>query len=1395
MDEREERYKWQRGWIAPEGRLSLVDEAWLPEQSSPFYPADPGVVTLADLAEHRCLMLLGEPGSGKSVAMGQAARHARETEEAAGVVEVDLGSAETSSELQRMILEQPEVVAHLAGSGQLHLFLDALDEAKIAVRTAVSVLEHCLSDFDPDRLTLRVSCRTAERQPGLESWLTSRFGEQSFKALELCPLRISDAREAAQKRDIDASEFLDGVAQARVAALAARPLTLGLLLDVYADDGSLPEKLTDLYEKALLLMVTEPDPERKPWRKLSATQAFTIAARVAAGTVLCGRDSVGTDGTPIQELLGGEDLDRLIGIPTNVQVDEIHLKEVLDTGLFSARARDIGWAHRTFGEFLTAYWLSDERISIDQLGDLLLALDGTGRRVVPSMRSVVGWLAAFRPEILDMLDAKDLALPALFGDPASIPQDTRERSVRSLLDAIEDRELEPSAVRPAWARLRHAGLADQLAQALVNPQEDFRKREAALDAVAAVPLCELAETVADIALDHDAPVTLRSRALNSLRDYAEKGTRERVMSLACEPQPEDPDDEIKGSALRLCWPTELSAAQLFSGLTPEKNESLLGSYTMFLRTECAEHITSEADLLEAIAWSMGVPREWHGTRDVGQLADGLVLKAWPVAADSPAIAGALADLVLMVGADHEPLLTSAPSLLSELEPAAVLSDANANREILRALVGRIPALDLDPDRARQIIAQYMTSTGALMEDALLQWQASEGEQREAWAIAIEALSWNNENADVLFEAREQFPQLFERISWRYAPVLIDSPAAEAMREQWRGTTVLRNGPPIPESDPSEYDEQVAAEMEAFAAGDVGGYWRMQLPLMADDSGRVRGREFANDLTSTPGWQRIFDSLRQEIIAGAQRYLEEADPEPKRWLGKQQVFWPAWAGYCALRLLWRERPNAFERLSERVWRKWTPIVICWPDQDDSDPEFRADVIAHVRREAPEEARASVTAALGSSMLAGSVHAAIARLGDLWDDAMDEALFKLLKRRKLETYEAAMIVEHLGRKAHEPTLSWAYRRIKRGAQEEQFAELALTLADTIAKVDPTGFWVLLRRAVKSDPAWARRLLGRVAERGTPAVWSDGLQSAQRGELFAILSNLFPPRAETQAERRGAVTIETEASFWRGRLLAQLADEGTQEAVAILGKLEADFDSGGWIRRIGHRAHEELRRASWVPPQPRDVIGLPGEERRLLGDSGTLRMVVLRMLEDLAAEMQGAHPKAPLLWNTRPSRRPKSENEISDVLAILLREKLADHRAFINREVQINPVAESGDRTDLLVQAIAADESEIAVVVEVKGAWNQKLMAAMSAQLARKYLKPDLTEDGIYLVLWFTGTSWDANTSGERQRRTRATRTGSEDLQDLLDEQAVEVSRQSGATVSALVLDASLPVRERE
>jgi hypothetical protein len=217
-----------------------------------------------------------------------------------------------------------------------------------------------------------------------------------------------------------------------------------------------------------------------------------------------------------------------------------------------------------------------------------------------------------------------------------------------------------------------------------------------------------------------------------------------------------------------------------------------------------------------------------------------------------------------------------------------------------------------------------------MQHALEQWRETDGDEREAWAIAVRGLSQDGQSADALFEARAEFPSLYAEIAWRYEAIVLDSPKAEAMRRQWRDTEVLRSGPPTPNVDPDEFAKRVATEMQAFADGDVEAYWRMQLPLMADDNGKVHGREFASDLTSAPGWKRITPVLQEQIIDGATRYLTETDPMPAIWLGRPKVYWPAWGGYCALRLLWQEQRDVFDGLGDDLWRRWASMVVGWPE---------------------------------------------------------------------------------------------------------------------------------------------------------------------------------------------------------------------------------------------------------------------------------------------------------------------------------------------------------------------------------------------------------------------------------------------------------------------------------
>ena len=96
---------------------------------------------------------------------------------------------------------------------------------------------------------------------------------------------------------------------------------------------------------------------------------------------------------------------------------------------------------------------------------------------------------------------------------------------------------------------------------------------------------------------------------------------------------------------------------------------------------------------------------------------------------------------------------------------------------------------------------------------------------------------------------------------------------------------------------------------------------------------------------------------------------------------------------------------------------------------------------------------------------------------------------------------------------------------------------------------------------------------------------------------------------------------------------------------------------------------------------------------------------------------------------------------------------------------------------------------MVIEAKGAWNQELMAAMSKQLAGKYLKPDLTDQGVYLVFWFARADWEDYNPSERRRRNRATRSDGAGLRSILTKQALEVSRSHGVAIAAIVIDGSL------
>jgi hypothetical protein len=103
-----------------------------------------------------------------------------------------------------------------------------------------------------------------------------------------------------------------------------------------------------------------------------------------------------------------------------------------------------------------------------------------------------------------------------------------------------------------------------------------------------------------------------------------------------------------------------------------------------------------------------------------------------------------------------------------------------------------------------------------------------------------------------------------------------------------------------------------------------------------------------------------------------------------------------------------------------------------------------------------------------------------------------------------------------------------------------------------------------------------------------------------------------------------------------------------------------------------------------------------------------------------------------------------EAGDVAAYVrehLQGDLVGRGIILNREVQLRPSVApgTGQRTDIQIDAVAKDSARsvvetLAIVVEVKGAWNAELFIAMTSQLRDRYLTGTRVRRGIYLVGWF-------------------------------------------------------------
>jgi hypothetical protein len=1397
-----DRYDWKRYWCPTNGRIILSDSGYLSDPDGPHgSEINPDVLSFEAFAGAHCLILMGEPGIGKSTEIEEQFRGTQ------GRVKLDgnealffnLRNYQTTTLLRDEIFGHPQFQSWIVQTNHLYLYLDSLDEGLLSANTLATWLSAELQKYPVGRLYLRVACRTAEWPKILEAGLRKLWSEEQVTVVELAPLRRKDVYQAAQTSGLDPEAFLDAVRQRDAVPLAIRPITLDFLLKTFRKRQQLPATKAELYDRSCLLLCEEQNPSRlasggRP--VLSSGQLLAVSSRIAAVTIFCNRTAIWT-GTPITDAPEGDTILReLVGGTERADgnsfiIGEEQIRQALATGLFTARGpQRLGWAHQTFAEYLTAYYLNGRDLSLDQKMGLLIYPGDREGRIITQLHETAAWLAGMDREIFKRIaDADPQVL--LLGDVANADQADRVRLVENLLRHFDEERLidYDFDLHERYRNLSHSGLAEQLRSYITDRTKNAMLRRVAIDIAEACIVSALQNDLAAVALDDTEVIGTRVNAAYAIVKIGDKEARETLMPLARGQAGPDPDDELKGCGFRAVWPDSLRAQELFSLLSTPRRESFYGAYAGFLSQDLVSHLSSE-DLPLALEWVRENVAAHDELSYFGRLASKIINKAWEHLG-VPEVAAALARTLIF-------RLRHSDDDLSE----AASRDDNKRRQLLDII---IPELVAVKDR----IIWLADSKTPLAQSDDLYWlierlrREPSPEVRECLVELIHGVFKFRipGHLDAIIEAAGTEALIAEKFSWHLTPVDLDSPEARQQRELYqKHRETERPHQKTPDEDPSP-TEQISMLLDRFEVGDIDAWWQLNW-IMAIDPETRRLNEYEPDLVKMPGWKIVDDLIKSRITRGALQYLLNGDPDTEQWLGLNITYRPAFAGYRALFLFVNLQPDIIAKLPPEVWQRWAPIVLAYPiaiNKATEQSHFTLVELAY--QNAKEQMLETLTRLIDKENTEFGDLAVLRRFEKCWNDDLTGMLLAKVTDPQLRPSIIGQILGALIDFGSNEARKYAERLVNTRLQETE-REKAKAAARVLFRKAAAPSWPVLWRALEEDPSFGKEVIASSVHdfrSNVDVVWQ--LPEEDIASLYIWLVQQYS--YEEDPARDGVYTIgpDDNARRFRDAVLRTLKERGSVAAIIALKRVAESLPQYDWLRWSVIEAQNQARRTTWEPLLPQTLLELVQDrDKRLVQSGEQLLSILIESLQRLESKLQGETPAAIDLWNqlnkiNKTTFWPKDENDFTNYVKRHFDEDLKGRGIIVNREVEIRRSmgGAQGERTDIQVDAVlfggnGRDHDTITVIIEVKGCWHNELMTAMGTQLKDRYLNDNQCRHGLYLIGWFNCDQWDRND----RRFRKVQRLQKIELERILEGQAAFLSNDE-VLLRPFVINAALrPVR---
>jgi hypothetical protein len=1423
-------YPWERRWIEIAANKEVSESFHQVESNgyvaatawtSSLHPESIGV-RLVD-AERQVLVLLGEPGSGKS----------SEWRKLRGILASDaqhhflnLGAFASENELREALLEDPKVEVWQQADFKLTLWLDSLDEGLLHMRKLQDTLLRLLQKLPLERLQLRITCRNAVWPVAFTEALGGlwQFGpqptSQQLSVLLLRPLTREQVAEAAQAEKLPPDEFIEAVAELDAQPLASIPVTLRLLLSLYKKHQpgfgvSESAGRAGLYERGCLELCDAPDEERDEQHRTDGRQRLLLAGYLAYLAVFSNRRQIHIE--PVKDGLGENALDPYAagaGLTAPWQglqaiISPPAIRDLLkNTSLFT----DLGngclvWVHQAFAEFLAAWYINLTSISMGSLRALFRSEADPAGGVVPALRETAAWLAELQATFWqELLRLDPLAL--VRGDLRRLRDEQRADLVQQLAVVIGTLAYPPyleSRERSFLQQLRHPGLAAQLEPLLTSDGVPSAAVRFAMDMAKGCRVQELVPVLTKQALDIAQPFGKRADALDILRDIIPDEAKPALRPLIhCIPE-EDERDEFRGDLLWTLWPANLEPDELLPLLTPEKDDHYGGAYRFFMHQLERQDIQfSAASVRASLNWLSlnGASLEYRHRRTEFWARMSLLIwhRTWQVI-NEPGVKEAAA-AAYATGTEHHDYFSVGGA-----------SD-DARLEVLKVILTnhymgtRWSNVIVDFSRQKPLLSH--TDWDRLFP--LIYTKLSFGQRKWLATVLCRLLvdSRYGEAKAIYCQRYEQFQSAARKYAsvrevrreW-FKPCVLRSKIARFERKNWlQGQKRARKEKWQRRNRRRETLHKIGNQTR-FMRWLVGRevrrackQWNYFLTSLQSDKTAKNHYRQNVDPGQSKRWRRLAPSLKIKALDRLWEFIVQHPIPPTTWYepGNRTTL-GAEIMREGLVLLFSQREQLVRSQPIQFWQDLAPFLVRF---DESAHEgIRYELLSMTATNAPHEVDSAIT--LGMDARDAREHGSLNRFKD-WYQWLPAARFPalLLSGIEFEVWNeelSAQVLTAMLEVNYVP--AWEYVReilsVPAG-QTMKRPKLAASLFGSL----------LFRKANHLPDVWqywewlsnhadiARVVINKEINHPSPREFTylAGLQEEELEKLALWLTSTFD-LLPTDVDDWSNNNPRGKYAGLRNAAAAELAERGTASAWRIIEQLDEQLGRPFWIRGRLDQVRENLRRNAWVPASPEELIEMSQQAgKRLIRSATDLQELVLDSLRRFQADLHNELAVANQLWipqkqgNKQVGHEVRDENSLSDMLRFYLDKDLRRPEVLIKREVEIRKSigVGTGQRTDLFIDAFTRDKTGdkievVTVVIEVKLAKNKETETALEEQLL-PYLADQPYKHGIYLIGWHYG-QYDALPASKKDLPK---------LHQLLKSQTASIT--GNYSIRTLILDIRLP-----